>query len=108
MPAWFSLNDLYYILPELVPAGAVLALLIATALTPRPRQGWLSWFGLAVLAASAAATAAVTPDAPVSVARGLLSVDGFSTFFKAVFLLSAALTLLLSMRYLDTEGSRHG
>ena len=108
MPGWFSLNDLYYILPELVLAVGALALLVATALTPRSRQAWLSWLGIAVLAASALAMIAVTPDAPVNVARGLLSIDGFSTFFKAIFLLSAILTLLLSMRYLDTEGARHG
>jgi len=108
MPAWFSLNDLYYILPELVLAGGVLVVLIATALTARPRQAWLSWLGIGVLAASAIAMIAVTPAAPVSVARGLLSVDAFSTFFKAIFLLAAAFTLLLSLRYLDTEGARHG
>ena len=46
MPAWFSLNDLYYILPELVLAGGGLVVLIATALTPRSRQAWLSWLGI--------------------------------------------------------------
>jgi len=108
MPAWFSFNDLYYLLPELVLAGSALVLLVATALTPRSRQAWLSWLGIGALVASALAMIAVTPGAPVSVARGLLSIDGFSTFFKAIFLLAAILTLLLSMRYLDTERARHG
>ena len=50
MPAWFSLNDLYYLLPELVLAGGGRSLLlVATALTPRTRQAWLSWLGLGVL-----------------------------------------------------------
>ena len=45
---------------------------------------------------------------PVNVAKGLIAFDAFGTFFKAIFLMAAALTLLLSVRYLDTEGTRHG
>ncbi|HOG29461.1 MAG TPA: NADH-quinone oxidoreductase subunit N [Vicinamibacterales bacterium] len=108
MPAWFSLNDLYYLLPELVLASGVLALLVATALTPKRRQGWLSWLALGALAASAAAVLAVARPVPVDVARGLISVDAFAAFFKGIVLLAAALTVLLSVRYLDTEGARHG
>lgn len=108
MPAWFSLNDLYFLLPELVLASGVLVLLVATALTPRRRQGWLSWLALGVLAASAAAVLAVVRPVPVDVAKGLISVDAFAAFFKGIFLLAAALTVLLSMRYLDTEGASHG
>ena len=44
----------------------------------------------------------------VTVSRGLVSVDPFAFFFKAVFLLAAAMTLLMSVHYLDVEGSRHG
>ncbi|MCK7461302.1 MAG: hypothetical protein MZU84_04140 [Sphingobacterium sp.] len=73
MPAWFSLNDLHYLLPELVLAGGALVLLVATALDAEGPPG------LAVVArhrrprrASAVAMIAVTPGAPVSVARGLL------------------------------------
>ena len=44
--------------------------------------------------------------AHVSVARGLVAVDGFALFFKVVFLLAAALTILMSVRYLDIEGAR--
>jgi len=108
MPAWFSLNDLYYLAPELVLAGGVIVLLAAAALTPRARRGWLSWLALATLAASAAAMLAIEPPAPVNVARGLISVDAFATFFKGIFLLAAAFTVLLSKRYLETEGASHG
>jgi len=108
MPAWFSLSDLYYLAPELVLAGGVIVLLAAAALTPRARRGWLSWLALAALAASAAAMLAIEPPAPVNVARGLISVDAFATFFKGIFLLAAAFTVLLSRRYLETEGASHG
>ena len=88
--------------------GGLLLLLIVNALTPRARQSWLSWMGLGVLAATAVALVTVSGPTPISVAKGLLSIDAFGTFFKVIFLLSAALTLLMSVRYLDIEGSRHG
>ena len=108
MPAGFSPNDLYYILPELVLTAGTLLLLIVNALTPRAHQRLLSWLGLAVLAATAVAMVPLAGEPPVGVSKGLVAVDAFSFFFKIVFLLSAALTLLVSIRYLDVEGSRHG
>jgi NADH-quinone oxidoreductase subunit N len=42
------------------------------------------------------------------VARGLIAVDTFSLFFKVVFLIAAALTVLMSVRYLEVEGTRAG
>jgi NADH-quinone oxidoreductase subunit N len=108
MPAWFSLNDVYYLAPELVLAAGALLLLAATAVTPRRRQSWLSGLGLAAVVASALALVSISTGTPIDVARGLLSIDAFATFFKGIFLLSAAMTILLSMRYLDTEGARHG
>jgi len=108
MPAWFSLNDLYYLLPELVLTAGSLVVLIVNALTPRRRQRMLSWLGLAVLGATALAMVPLSGEPPVSVSNGLLAADAFSFFFKFVFLLAAALTLLISVRYLDIEGARHG
>ena len=39
----------------------------------------------------------------VEVAHGLLAVDRFSLFFKIIFLGSAAITVMMSIRYLATE-----
>jgi NADH-quinone oxidoreductase subunit N len=108
MPAWFSLNDLYYILPELVLTAGLLLLLIVNAIIPRSQQRMMSWLGLAVLGATAVAMIPLSGVAPVSVSKGLVAVDAFSFFFKIIFVLSAALTLMMSVRYLDIEGSRHG
>ena len=38
----------------------------------------------------------------------MIAVDGFALFFKVIFLLSAALTVLMSVRYLEVEGTRAG
>ena len=44
----------------------------------------------------------------MSVARGLVSVDRFALFFKVLFLVAAALTVLTSVRYLQVEEMRAG
>ena len=85
MPAGISLSDFYYILPELVLTAGALLVLGATA-------------------------AALVPfvDTHVEVANGLLAIDRFALFFKIVFLASAALTVLMSVRYLEIEGASPG
>ena len=47
-------------------------------------------------------------DTRVEVANGLIAVDRFALFFKIVFLLSAAITVLMSTRYLEVEGAPAG
>jgi len=39
---------------------------------------------------------------------GTIRVDGFAVAFKLIFLLSAALTVAVSLRYLDVEGEQRG
>ena len=45
-------------------------------------------------------------DAHVEVAHGLIAVDRFALFFKVIFLVAAALTVLMSVRYLEIEGAQ--
>src|SRR5207302_9005880 len=42
------------------------------------------------------------------VAHGLMAVDQFALFFKVVFLVAAAITVLMSTRYLEVEGASPG
>jgi NADH-quinone oxidoreductase subunit N len=107
MPAGFSTIDLYYLLPEIVLTIASLVVLVADVLLPRARQHALTWLTLAGIAATGLA---LIPMAGVhaSVARGLMVVDGFGLFFKVIFLLAAAFTVLMSDRYLETEGVKLG
>ncbi len=107
MPAGLSLSDFYFILPEIVLTIGLLVVLVVESLTPRERHGWLAWLALAVLGATAASLLPFV-GVQATVARGLMAVDGFALFFKALFLLAAALTVLISQRYLDVEGARPG
>jgi NADH-quinone oxidoreductase subunit N len=107
MPAGLLLSDFYYLLPEIVLTAGSLVLLLADLIVARDRQSVLAWVTLAILGATAAALVPVA-DAHVQVAHGLIAVDRFALFFKVVFLMAAALTVLMSIRYLDVEGTRAG
>jgi len=107
MPAGISLSDFYYILPEIVLTGGALLVLIADVLLPKQSRGALAWVALLALAAT---LASLVPFASthVEVAHGLMAVDGFAIFFKVVFLVAAGITVLMSVKYLETEGASPG
>jgi NADH-quinone oxidoreductase subunit N len=107
MPPGISLSDFYYILPELVITGGALIVLVADVLLPRERRAALAWITLAVIGATLASLAPFT-STHVEVAHGLLAVDRFAIFFKIVFLVAAAITVLMSIRYLAVEGASPG
>src|SRR5262249_11175334 len=102
MPAGISLSDFYYILPELVLTGGSLIVLIADVLLPKGSNKALAWITLLAIAATLASLAPFTGTL-VEVAHGLLAVDGFALFFKILFLVAAAVVVLMSARYLEVE-----
>src|SRR6516165_1686930 len=112
MPAGVSTSDFYYILPELVLTAGALLVLIADVLIARfpvARTGAryahgtaLAWITLAVIGATLVSLAPFT-GTHVEVAHGLLAVDRFALFFKILFLGAAAITVLMSMKYLEIE-----
>jgi NADH-quinone oxidoreductase subunit N len=107
VPPGISTSDFYYILPELVLTGGALLLLIVDVLLPKARGGAapLAWVTILVLGATAIALAPFS-NTHVEVAGGLLAVDRFGIFFKVLFLFAAAVTVLMSIPYLDVEGAR--
>jgi NADH-quinone oxidoreductase subunit N len=106
MPPGISAGDFYYILPELVLTGGALLVLIADVLLPRGSKA-LAWVTLLAIGATFASLAPFG-STRVEVAHGLLAVDQFALFFKVVFLAAAAMTVLMSARYLEFEGASPG
>src|SRR5262245_16331441 len=106
MPQGITVSDFYYILPELVLTAGALLVLVADVVLPRGSRA-LTWITLAVLVAT---TVSLAPFAntKVEVANGLIAVDQFALFFKLLFLLSAVLTVLMSVSYLEVEGASPG
>ena len=107
MPPGVSSSDFLYILPELVLTGGALLVLIADVLLPRRSGHALAAVTLVVIAATLASLAPFA-QTRVEVAHGLLAVDRFALFFKIVFLVAAAITVLMSVRYLEIEGASPG
>jgi NADH-quinone oxidoreductase subunit N len=101
LPAGLSTTDFYYILPELVLTGGALIVLIADVLLPRGSKA-LGWITMVAIGATLASLAPFT-STHVEVAHGLLAVDRFALFFKILFLGAAAITTLISMKYLEIE-----
>ncbi|HXI26851.1 MAG TPA: NADH-quinone oxidoreductase subunit N [Vicinamibacterales bacterium] len=107
MPPGIASSDFYYILPELVITAGALLVLIADVALPRERRAALAWITLLVIGATLASLAPFT-STHVEVAHGLLAVDRFAIFFDIVFLIAAAITVLISIRYLAVEGASPG
>jgi NADH-quinone oxidoreductase subunit N len=107
MPPGISTSDFYYILPEIVLTAGALLVLIADVALPKAQRGALAWVTLLALGATAVSLAPFT-STRVEVAHGLIAVDQFALFFKVVFLFAAAITVLMSVRYLAVEGASPG
>jgi NADH-quinone oxidoreductase subunit N len=106
MPAGISTADFYYILPELVLTVGALVVLISDVLLPRGSKT-LVWITMGALVATMLSLLPFS-STHVEVAKGLIAVDQFAFFFKFVFLVAAALTVLMSVRYLEVEGVSPG
>jgi NADH-quinone oxidoreductase subunit N len=106
----FSVRDLALIAPELILTLAACVALVMEVVLPYRKSRWVAYFSLAALALAAASLVALwRPGAPVLTGfYGMIRVDGFALFFKLIFLVSAALTVAISMRFLDVEGEQRG
>jgi NADH-quinone oxidoreductase subunit N len=106
MPPGISSSDFYYILPELVLTAGALAVLVADVLLPRGSRA-LAWITVLVIGATLASLVPFA-DTRVEVSHGLIAVDQFALFFKVIFLVAAAMTVMMSVRYLEIEGASPG
>src|SRR6185503_17376099 len=80
---------------------------VALPRSPRASHAALSWLTMAVIGATLASLYPFV-NVQVEVAHGLIAVDRFALFFKIVFLVAAAMTVLMSIRYLEVEGAPPG
>ena len=108
----FSSSDLVALSPEIIlTIGAMVVLLWGSFDSARQKPGNFAYISLAsVLSAAAALWLWVSPLAASGVTTAFsnqLAVDGFGTFFSAIFLLTAALAILASTRFLDDAKAHH-
>ncbi len=98
-----TMTDMALLVPELILVGAALVLILAAR---RLRDAQLVAIGT-VLASLTAAVAAgwLLSDGPKTGFGGMITVDGYSQFFKVLIALALALAALLSTR-IDAEHVR--
>ncbi|MEO6392635.1 MAG: NADH-quinone oxidoreductase subunit N, partial [Pyrinomonadaceae bacterium] len=117
----FSIDDLKLIGPVLVLTLAACVALVLEVILPKSKKRWTAYFSLASIGAAFVSLAILSANAGASwkfwelesVAAatgfyGMVRIDGLALFFQIVFLLAAALTILISIRYLDIEESQFG
>jgi NADH-quinone oxidoreductase subunit N len=128
--ALFDLADLKLIAPEIVLSFCACVALVLEVVLPYRQRRWVGYFALGAVALATASVCVLgwalvsgflhevplvgrlveaAPGAgSLSGFYGTVKVDGFAVAFKLIFLLSAALTVAVSLRYLDVEGEQRG
>jgi NADH-quinone oxidoreductase subunit N len=100
------------ILPETVLSLFAMALLLLNVFIPSPSEqkgylGYLSFVGIAVTFFFVVVAWNVEPSL-MSGFNGSVLQDRFALFFKGIFLVAAALTVLITDQYMHREGCNHG
>jgi NADH-quinone oxidoreductase subunit N len=98
----FRSTDWLLIGPELLVSAVAMGVLCISVFFSRKRENLLAVAALVGLAAAAGLLAVVArvPHRAEPILAGMFVVDNFSLFFKALILLSAALTVFSSIRFL--------
>src|SRR3989442_14474498 len=100
-------RDLVALWPETLMTVAACGALVADTVIPRARKRLIGW-GCLIAVCVTLLFLLVLPPQGGSMLAGMFMADGYSAFFKGLFLISTALTVLISLRYLDDEVSHHG
>ncbi|HVF51846.1 MAG TPA: NADH-quinone oxidoreductase subunit N [Pyrinomonadaceae bacterium] len=112
----FNVGDLQLIAPELILTACACVALVMEVMLPYKRSRMTGYFALVGILLAAVSlvvqgwTFLVSPSeaSVLSGFYGMLRIDGFAVVFKLIFLLAAALTVAISLRYLDIEGEQRG
>ena len=116
-----SLRDLQLIAPELILTVTACLALVMEVILPYKLSKWTAYFsltgiGLALISLGAQFVSmnvtfnlrALQNLSAIDGFYGMIRIDGFALVFKAIFLIAAALAILIAMRYLDIEREQHG
>lgn len=96
------LSDLTPALPELVLSGAAIVLLMLGAFTSARSARLITWLAVASLAVAFALVLSSAPDRATTF-YGMYVTDVFAIFMKALLLVGAGATLVMSLGYLRNE-----
>lgn len=107
-----STADLQLIAPELILTACACVALVMEVILPYRKSKLTAYFSLVAVALAFLSLALqwwyMGPSLPFTGFYGMVRLDGFALLFKAIFLISAALAIGISTRFLDIEGEQHG
>ncbi len=113
----FSVRDLQLIAPELILTACACVALVMEVVLPYKKSRLTGYFALIGLLLAAVSLfflgqsfllAPSSAPATLEGFYGTIRIDGFAVIFKFIFLIAAALSIAVSMRYLDIEGEQRG
>ena len=108
----FGARTLLLLAPEMILALCAVATLVMEVVLPRAVNRWTAHFALIsiALAASSLFLQWLTNSAllPLEGFYGMVRLDGFALLLQAIFLITAASTIAISIRYLDVENEQRG
>src|SRR5690242_21463657 len=108
----FNLADLQLIAPELILTACACVALVMEVILPYRKSKLTAYFSLIGVALAFVSLGlqwwTMGRTLPDDGFYGMVRIDGFALLFKAIFLVSAALAIGISTRYLDIEGEQHG
>jgi len=107
-----SAGDLQLIAPELILTACACVALVMEVILPYRKSKLTAYFSLVGVALAFVSLTVqwsyIRFALPVDGFYGMVRIDGFALLFKAIFLISAALAIGISTRFLDIEGEQHG
>ncbi len=113
----FNVRDLQLIAPELILTVCACVALVMEVVLPYRKSRLVGYFALGGFALAAVSLLVLgwpflqsSGGAPLALNGfyNTIRIDGFAVVFKLIFLVAAALTVAISMRYLDVEGEQRG
>src|SRR6476619_4865726 len=104
-----EITDLRLIAPELILTVCACVALVMEVILPYRKSKLTAYFALIGIALAFVSLALqLGAPMPMEGFYGMVRIDGFSLLFRAIFLISAALAIGISTRFLDIEGEQHG
>ena len=92
-------NNFLLLVPEFMVTGLAFAILTFDFFIGRDRKHWLGYLAAVGLAVTLVVMLVYQWDTTDSLYDGLISIDGYSLFFRAVFLVMAIVIILSSVEY---------
>jgi NADH-quinone oxidoreductase subunit N len=101
------------IMPEVILTLFACGALVLDVLLPRHHKRWVAWtclagLGFAFISLGILYTDIVRKGLPRVAFFEMIVLDNYAVMFKAILLIGAALSVLLSIKYLETEGEQRG